>query len=249
MIKIKHYIFAAIFIAAIWQGLSITAGPVIPSPYTTILTFTDLLKDGMLIHMAVSLYRILASLILAFCVGVPMGLVLGREQKVDNFFSFVILLLYPIPKIVFLPVLLMLLGLGDLPRILLISIIVFFHMVVTARDASKNIPNQSLDSIKSLGASKTDIYRHVVVPACMPEIFTSLRISLGTALSVLFFTETFATTRGIGYFIMDAWTRADYNELFSGILGMSLIGLLLFLLTDFLEKVICRWKYCEIRIC
>ncbi|HHW01615.1 MAG TPA: ABC transporter permease subunit [Thermoanaerobacterales bacterium] len=249
MTRVKYYFYAIISIVAIWYGLSIMAGPVIPSPYATIVTFIYLLQDDLLIHMAVSLYRIMTSLSLAFCIGVPLGLTLGQEKKFDDFFSIVIMILYPIPKIVFLPVLLMLLGLGDLPRILLISLIIFFHMVVTARDASKNIQQQSMDSIISLGAGKYDIYRHVIVPACMPQIFTSLRISLGTALSVLFFTETFATTRGIGYFIMDAWTRADYNELFSGILAMSVIGLLLFALTDMLEKTICRWKYCETRIC
>jgi len=243
MTRIKRYAFAGIFIVLIWWGLSKISGPVIPAPYAAITTFIHLLRHGILVHMAISLYRILASLMIAFCVGVPAGLILGREQKADNFFSFIILLLYPVPKIVFLPVLLMLLGLGDMPRILLISIIVFFHMVVTARDASRNIPYQSLDSIRSLGGGKSDIYIHVVVPACMPQIFTSLRISLGTALSVLFFTETFATTRGIGYFIMDAWTRADYNELFAGILGMSLNGLLLFALVELMEKNICRWKY------
>lgn len=249
MNRIKHYVFAGIFILLFWWGLSRASGPIIPSPCTTMTTFAYLLKDGMLIHMAVSLYRILTAMIFAFCIGVPFGLLLGMEQKADEFFSFIILLLYPVPKIVFLPVLLMLLGLGDLPRILLISIIIFFHMAVTARDAVKNLPHRSMDSIKSLGGKKSDIYKHVVIPACMPQIFTSLRISLGTALSVLFFTETFATTRGIGYFIMDAWTRADYDELFAGILGMSLIGLLLFLFLDIMEKNICRWKYIETKEC
>jgi len=249
MTRIKHYVFTGIFIVLAWLGLSEISGPVIPTPYATITTFIHLLRHGMLEHMAISLYRILASLMIAFCVGVPAGLILGQEQKADNLFSFMILLLYPVPKIVFLPVLLMLLGLSDLPRILLISIIVFFHMVVTARDASKNIPYQSLDSIKSLGGGKSDIYMHVVIPACMPQIFTALRISLGTALSVLFFTETFATTRGIGYFIMDAWTRVDYNELFAGILGMSLNGLLLFALVELMEKNICRWKHIGTREC
>ncbi|MCR4429999.1 MAG: ABC transporter permease subunit [Tepidanaerobacteraceae bacterium] len=239
----KNCIFTVIFIAIIWWGLSKLNWPVIPAPCTAVKTFVSLLRSAMLIHMATSLYRILTAIFFAFCIGVPFGLLLGMEQKVDDYFSFIILLLYPIPKIVFLPVLLMLLGLGELPRIMLISTIIFFHMVITSRDAAKNLPPGSVDSIKSLGGKKCDIYIHVVIPACMPQIFTSLRISLGTALSVLFFTETFATTRGIGYFIMDAWTRADYNELFAGILGISLIGLLLFFVLDVFEKNVCKWKY------
>ncbi|MDI3480913.1 MAG: NitT/TauT family transport system permease protein [Tepidanaerobacteraceae bacterium] len=243
MKKSRCYAFALISLTITWWGISAISAPVIPSPCSAVITLAYLLENGLLIHIWASLYRILAAMFLAFFTGVPFGLLLGTEQKADDFFSFIILVLYPVPKIVFLPVFLMLLGLGDLPRILLISTIIFFHMAVTARDAGKNLPQGSVDSIKSLGGKKRDIYVHVVIPACMPQIFTSLRISLGTALSVLFFTETFATSRGIGYFIMDAWTRVDYNELFAGILGMSIIGILLFTLLDVIERCICKWKY------
>lgn len=243
MTKAKQTFFASISIVIIWQALSAIVGTIIPGPYATLETFFQLLGRGLLIHMIFSLYRIMISIALAFILGVPLGLTLGQEAKLDNFLSLLILIFYPVPKIVFLPVFLMIFGLGDFPRILLISLIVFFHIVVTARDASKSIPPQTLDSIKSLGAGRVDIYRHVVIPASMPQIFTSLRISLGTALSVLFFTETFATTRGAGYFIMDAWTRADYKDLFAGILGMSLMGILLFFVMDVFERHFCKWKY------
>jgi len=167
---------------------------------------------------------------------------MGQEKNLDDVFSTLFFFLYPVPKIVFLPVLLMLLGLGDLPRIILITFIIFFQLTVTARDASKNVHKSYIDSLKSLGGGKWDVYKHVIIPASLPSIFTSLRISLGTALSVLFFTETFATNRGIGFYIMDAWIRVDYEELFAGIIGMSLIGIILFKLLEIVERRICKWK-------
>ncbi len=85
--------------------------------------------------------------------------------------------------------------------------------------------------------------KHVFIPACLPKIFTSLRISLGTAMAVLFLTETFATVRGIGFFILDASMRGRYQEVFAGIIAMSLMGLILFMIVDFLEKKICPWQY------
>lgn len=242
MIRIRQSLFSFILIFFSWYFLAFIASPIIPYPFIAIRTFLLELKPELFMHIGMSLYRITVSIGLATFVGVPFGLVLGQEPKLDDIFSPILFFIYPIPKIVFLPILLMLLGLGEKPRILLISLIVFFQLTVTARDASKNVHNIYIDSLKSLGGTQWDIYKHVVIPASMPSIFTSLKICLGTAVSVLFFTETFATTRGIGYYIMDAWIRVDYDELFAGIVGMSMIGILLFRLLEVAEQRICRWQ-------
>jgi len=71
---------------------------------------------------------------------------------------------------------------------------------------------------------------------------TSLRISLGTAIAVLFFVESFATTEGLGYFIMDSWSRSEFSEMFAGIIGMSVLGLMLYILVDIIETRWCRWQ-------
>jgi len=242
MIKIRRYLSSVFIIFLIWYLLSMATSPVIPYPISALKTFFSEMKSELLIHIGVSLYRIIVSIAWAFLLGVPFGLIMGQEKNLDDIFSTIFFFLYPIPKIVFLPVLLMLLGLGDMPRIILITFIIFFQLTVTARDASKNVNKKYIDSLRSLGGGKWDVYKHVIIPASMPSIFTSLRICVGTALSVLFFTETFATTRGIGYYIMDAWVRVDYKELFAGIIGMSLIGILLFRLLEAVEKRICIWR-------
>ena len=153
-----------------------------------------------------------------------------------------IFLTYPIPKVVFLPVLLVLLGLGSLSKIALIALIVFFQILVTARDAAKSVPEQSVLSVRSLGASRTDIYRHVVVPAALPDIFTALRIGTGTAVAVLFLAESIAGSNGIGYYIVDAWGRIDYPAMFAGIIGMALLGVVLYELLDALDAWATRWR-------
>jgi NitT/TauT family transport system permease protein len=81
----------------------------------------------------------------------------------------------------------------------------------------------------------------VIVPAVLPDLFTSLRISVGTSISVLFFAENFATRFGIGYFIVDSWLKLDYVAMFAGIVAIALMGLALFGFLDFLEKKICKW--------
>ena len=182
-------------------------------------------------------------MVLGTLIAVPLGIYLGRESRLDHYFAPLLYLLYPIPKIALLPVIIVIFGLGDVSKIFTITLIIFFQILVTTRDAAKKVHPHSIVSIMSLGARHRDVYRHVVIPACLPDIFTSIRISLGTAISVLFFTESFATFQGLGYYIFDAWSRVDYPEMFAGIIGMSLLGLLLFMLVDFLQRLLCPWLY------
>ena len=79
-------------------------------------------------------------------------------------------------------------------------------------------------------------------PASLPKFITAVRVALATAISVLFFTETFGTQYGMGYFIMDAWLRVNYLEMYSGIVVLSLIGLLLFTIIDVIEHYSCQWQ-------
>lgn len=75
----------------------------------------------------------------------------------------------------------------------------------------------------------------------IPKIITSLRISVGVSISILFFGENFATTYGIGYFIMNSWLMVNYTEMFSGILALSIMGFFIFKLIDIVENKLCRW--------
>ncbi|RYD01857.1 hypothetical protein N752_28020 [Desulforamulus aquiferis] len=183
------------------------------------------------------------SLFVSLALAVPLGMFLGREGKFDRFISPLVYLIYPIPKIVFLPVLMALLGLKDLSKIALIVLVVFFQILVTTRDAARGINNEVIHSVISLGASKGDLYRHVVLPAVIPEVLTSLRIASGTAIAVLFFSETVASQEGLGYYLLDAWSRAAYPEMFAGIIAMGMMGYIIYKGIDLLEKRICQWKY------
>ena len=133
-------------------------------------------------------------------------------------------------------------GIGNFSKIFLIALIVFFQVLVTTRDAARNIHQNYYYSMQTLGASRRQVYVHLILPACLPKILTAMRISIGTAVAILFFVESFATTRGLGYIIMDSWGRADYISLYTGIFCMALLGFSLYLLLDRIERHVCRWK-------
>lgn len=235
---------AFVFLLFIWTLLSLLISkPVLPLPWEALETFWDTFTPILLPHLMQSTFRVLTSLILALFMGALMGLVIGRWSKIDDYASPLIYLTYPIPKIALLPVLMGIMGIGEASKIFLISLIIFFQILVTTRDAVRGINRQIISSVTSLGASEKDLFQHVFIPATLPKIFTSLRISLGTAMAVLFLTETFATVRGIGFFILDASMRGRYQEVFAGIIAMSLLGLALFVVVDLMERKICPWQY------
>jgi len=241
--KLKDYAVAGIVILGGWHILALILDiQAFPSPTIVITDFIRLIQGELSRHFAVSLYRVSVSIVLGVLLALPAGLILGREAWLDRFIAPVIFVLYPIPKIVFLPVLLLLLGLGNLSKIVLMTVIVFFQILVTTRDAAKEIPGQSVMSMRSLGATSWQIYKHVVYPASLPKMFTALRIASGTAIAVLFFAESFATEEGLGYFIMDSWSRFNYSDMFGGIVAMALMGLIIYEVLDIAERRACAWS-------
>ena len=137
----------------------------------------------------------------------------------------------------------LLFGVGELSKVFMIFLIIVFQVVVAVRDGIRAIPNETYYPLYSLGASFKDIFFEVLWPASLPKFITAIRVALATAISVLFFTETFGTQYGMGYFIMDAWLRVNYLEMYSGIVVLSLLGLILFTTIDLIERNACHWQY------
>lgn len=239
-----QYLVAFTALLAGWHLLAITLDlPALPGPGDTLAALTSPLAAALGGHLAASTVRVAASLVWALAVAVPLGLLLGRHRSMDRFVSPAVFLIYPVPKIVFLPVVLALFGTGDISKVFLVGLIVFFQILVTTRDSARSLPPQVILSVVSLGAGERDLLRHVVFPAVLPRVFTSLRIAIGTAIAVLFIAETYATRQGLGYYIIDTWSRAAYDQMYLGIGAMGLLGLGLYLLMGLLERKFCPWEH------
>ncbi len=240
---IKEFIVGVLLLHIIWLMLSLLLQiKTLPSPVTVYMDFVDIKSLDLLKHVGVSLYRVLLGILSAVAVGVLVGLSMAQSRSWNRYLGVMVYLTYPIPKTVFLPVLMILFGLGNVSKILLIFLIIVFQISLTVRDAVLNIDKENYDILKSMNARKIEMHRYVTLPAILPEILTSVRLSTGTALSVLFFSEAYGTKFGMGYYILDAWSRIDYLSMYRGIVTISFIGFLLFLLIDQLEGRLCRWK-------
>jgi NitT/TauT family transport system permease protein len=238
------YICGILIFFALWYVAAILVKlPIVPSPWGVMVNLSKIFLPQIAIHGWYSLWRIIAGVFLSVIIGIPIGLCMGYFAKWDRALSPIIYLTYPIPKIALLPIMMLLFGLGDLSKILMIFLIIVFQVIVAVRDGVKSIPKEIYYPLYSLGANFLDVFREILIPASLPKFLTSIRVAMATAISVLFFTETFGTQYGMGYYIMDAWMRVNYLEMYSGIVVLSCIGLILFAAIDYLDRKVCHWQY------
>ena len=239
----RDILAAAAILLAFWQAAAmLLQSMALPQPWMVAVDAAVRIADGSILDdLAISALRALSGIFLALAAAVPLGLAVGAEATLGRRVSPFIYLLYPVPHVVLLPLIIILFGIGNFSKIFLIALIVFFQILVTTRDAARNIHRNYFYSLQTLGATRLQVYRHVILPACLPKILTAMRISIGTAVAILFFVESFATTRGLGYIIMDSWGRSDYVALYTGISCMALLGFSLYILLDRIERRVCAW--------
>lgn len=216
--------------------------PALPSPQAVYASYSRAVKGGIYLHFWASMWRAVISLCISLVLGLLVGIAMGHSKKVNRLFAPLLYFSYPIPKLALIPIIMLLFGIGELPKIIIIVLIIVFQIIISVRDAVQAIPKEKYAMLTSLGASRLDKLRHITLPAILPQLFSALRVSIGIAFSALFFTETFGTDRGLGFYITDCWMRPNYKLMYFGILVLSLSGLLLFIIVDVAEKLMCRWN-------
>lgn len=243
--KRRDLLLATLALLVIWEILAVLIHrQILPTPLAVLATLgTELLRGNLTLHFLASLWRVLASTLLAVLAAAPAGMLLGQSKRLNDIFSPVIYLLYPIPKVVLVPIVLLLFGVGDFPKIIIIFLILFFQILVLVRDAAAGLRLELIQSVRSLGAGRRALFRFVYLPASLPAVLTALRQSVGTAVAVLYVAELFATQRGLGYYIyLNGSTLFNYPAMYGGVVMMSLLGLGLYFGVDLLERRLCPWK-------
>lgn len=214
----------------------------LPSPFEVYPLLPKMLKEGMLHHVGVSLKRLGLGLFWATLIGASLGYVMGKMKWANKILSPLVYFTYPIPKTALLPILMILGGLGDTSKMILIVLITVFPMMIAVRDSMLQVDPGLEHVLISLGANPLQKMWHVTLPAIFPQIMTQLRLSIGTSLSVLFFAENYGTQLGLGYYVQDYWARMNYPYMYGGILMLALLGCSLFILLDLVESTLIGGK-------
>ncbi len=245
--RIKKYI--GVFIAIpilifMWYMLYlIVDSRIVPNPFDVFKMLPIILKDEeTFLHVAYSLSRVLIGLSISLVFGTFIGVLMGMNEKVDKVLNPIVYLMYPVPKLALLPTVILTLGLKESSKITMIILIVIFQIITAIRGAVINIPKSNYMYFNIMGANKIKTFMHVTAPIILKELFIILKISTGTAISVLFFTETYGTRYGLGFYIMDCFQTVDYVEMYAGIVILSSIGFTLFFLIDLLETIFTPWS-------
>lgn len=243
-IEKRHLFLTIIALLVLWQVMAwILKRPILPSPIEVILVFIEELQKELISHFLASLWRVLVSTALAILIAAPLGLILGQSKRLNRVFSPAIYLVYPIPKVVLVPIILLFLGVGDLPKIAIIFMILFFQILVLVRDQAAGLRPELILSVRSVGAGRRALFRFVYLPASLPAVLTALRQSIGTAVAVLYIAELFATQQGLGYYIyLNGSTLFNYPAMYAGVMAMSILGLGLYFSVDWLERRLCNWQ-------
>ena len=240
--RLLHILVGFLSFVLIWQALYLTfQNHMFPSPIE-VLFFLSTHSIILLQHGFASILRIISSILLALIIGLPLGITIGMNPFMKKLLDPLLYFIYPIPKVAFLPVFIILFGLGNTSKILLVVFIVVFQIILAVRDGVLDIDKDYIKVIQGFSSKKRILIRYVILPAILPRTISALRISIGIALASLFFAENYATKYGIGYFILSAWTKMNYIEMFSGILVLGFTGIMFFGVFDWMEHKFIPWK-------
>jgi ABC-type nitrate/sulfonate/bicarbonate transport system permease component len=247
--RIAIYVGSLALLFGLWEIASLVILKVkgveyLPNPVKAI---TEMQRLGPLLfrNFWTSAWRLVLAILIAFSTGYPLGLLIGQERWLDRFFSPIIYIVYPIPQVAFILLLFLVFGIGNPVKVAIVAIAIFFQLLVSARGAAKEIDPEHITSVLSAGASRVQTYWHVVIPETLPSILTSLRVSVGLGMAFLYIAEISGSVSpgrgGLGAFIKASSFNTTQQA--AGILAMALLGLLLYVIIDIVERVVCRWRY------
>jgi ABC-type nitrate/sulfonate/bicarbonate transport system permease component len=213
-----------------------------PAPTTIASTAREMIADGTLQEDILVTLRVwIIGFLAGFAIGTATGALLGLSRIVRAAFEPVLSSLYTIPKLAILPLLLMIFGLGDTPKIFLVALGVFFISWISTLEAVLDIPEGYLETARSFHVGRIRTLRKVVVPAILPQIFVGMRIAVGNSILILIGIEFVSAKSGIGFRIWNSWTIFAADRMYVGIIVVALLGFLLTNVVKLLARICVPW--------
>jgi taurine transport system permease protein len=218
----------------------------LPGPALLWDGFRDLLDEGyrgrtIWEHAGLSLERVLLGFLTGAVVGTLLGLAMGYNRHIEAFFSPLVEFFRPLPQLAYLVLLVVWFGIGETAQIILLFLTALPVSSIAAMDGVKSVSVQRMQAARALGASEWQVFRYVVFPSALHEIFTGARLAVGVVYATLIAAEIIAGSTGLGWMILDAgrFLRSDY--VFVGILVIGIMGLLLDRLLLAVEHRVVHW--------
>ncbi len=236
--------FIAVFFVGWWLVTALRwVGPIfLPSPAAVWQEFLRQLGDGTLwMDVRASVYRITVGWLISTAIALPIGILMGNFRFFEGLFEPFIDFVRYMPAVAFVPLTILWAGVDDGQKFVILFIGTFFQQVLMVMDNVKTVPYEMIQVSYTFGLSKWEVLRKVVLPAAMPGIWDTLRITLGWAWTYLVVAELVAANVGLGYRIMRAQRFLQTDTILLGILVIGLLGLVTDYLFKFAYRALFRW--------
>lgn len=193
-------------------------------------------------HVWTSVKRVLLGVFFGALVGIPLGFAMGLNSVARGLFDPIIEFVRPIPPLALIPLVILWLGIDEVAKTFLLFLAALFIMVIAARSGVSSVRISKVHAAYSLGASKAQVLRHVVLPNALPEIFTGLRTSMGVCWGTLVAAELVAADQGVGSMMMIAKNFLQTDVVVIGIIIIGIIGFAIEIAMRLLENWLIPWK-------
>lgn len=219
----------------------------LPSPQAVWAQLVDVYLEGfadatLLKHIGWSALRVFGAFVLAALTAIPVGILMGVNRVARGIFDPLVEFYRPLPPLAYLPLVVIWMGIGESSKILLIYLAMFAPLALSARAGVKSVAIEQIHAAYSMGASRAQVLKHVIMPAALPEVLTGMRIAIGFGWTTLVAAEMVAATAGLGFMVLTASKFMATDVVIMGILVIGAMALLFDLGMRWLERKLVPWK-------
>ena len=214
-----------------------------PAPSKIMVTMFQMLGNGELAaHTFISMQRLAYGTVLGSVPALVLGIAMGLNRPIRALFDPLIAATYPIPKSAVLPLVLLIFGLGEASKIFMVAIGVFFPVVINTTTGVREINKIYLDVGQNYKADRWNTFWTIALPGALPVIMTGFKLGIGIGLVLIAIAEMVGAKSGLGYLIWNAWSTFAVEQMYVGLFVIAIIGFLLTLALNELERIIIPWK-------
>ena len=214
-----------------------------PAPSSVLATMIDMLRTGELVtHTAISMQRLAYGAVLGGVPALVLGIAMGLNRPIRALFDPLVAATYPVPKSAILPLALLIFGLGEGSKIFMVAIGVFFPVVINTTTGVLEINKIYLDVGRNYKANRWNTFWTIALPGALPVIMTGIKLGIGIGLVLIAVAEMVGAKSGLGYLIWSAWSTFAVEQMYVGLFVIAIIGFLLTLGLNELERVVIPWK-------
>ncbi len=225
--------------AAVW--MQVYPPVLLPAPLKVaaafVVDYPDILRNAL-----ASIMRVVVGVAIAFCVAVPLGLLIGRYRVLDLLTDWSIQIFRSVPPISLIPMAILFFGIGDRPAIILIFLAALWPLLINTIFGVRSIERTLIKVAHAARASEWLVFRDIILPSAMPAVFTGLRLGIGGGWLTVVTAEMIAVKSGLGYMILNAQLTFRSELIVAGIIVIGLIGLLADQGVRALRTHVCRWQ-------